>query len=304
VREPGPVPKVRARTISELNPRIRRFGREKNPVLVVDDVLVNPTEVRDYAIHSRFVQADDRTYYPGYLAPCALHGLEPLVAWVAQEMWSNGHRLDRDRKYSSLDEVDCNNRYFAICAPDPNAAYRNVHVDGHSWLAIVLYLSLDLEATTGTAFWRHKGTGMESFYCGPDPVKEMTMIDGVFGTHMLNQVRGPLAYSGAATYEQWSEGFFVPRVRRPPFPDRDHDGWKQIGRISARYNRLVAYPTWQWHGVYLTRYAPPPRIEDARLTLNLFVTHPLLGGHKAALVPAAPLRATKDARPTTRALRR
>ena len=42
----------------------------------------------------------------------------------------------------------------------------------------------------------------------------------------------------------------------------------------AKYNRLVAFPTWQWHGLVHPRYAPPARLRDARLTLNAFVVHP------------------------------
>jgi hypothetical protein len=278
---------MRAR--AELSPRIRRFGREKNPVLVVDDVLANPDEIRDFAIRSRFAQASVSSYYPGYLAPCAMHGLERLAAWVAAEMWCNGFRLDPDRRSSRLEGIRSDNRYFAACAPDPKAAYRNVHVDGHSWLAILIHLSSNMESTTGTAFWRHQGVGMESFYGGSDPLKEVILIDGVFGTRILNRARKPLAYSGA-TYDEWCRSFIAAKVRRPPFPHRDHDDWKQIGSVPARFNRLVAYPTWQWHGIYMTRYTPPESIEHARLTLNLFVTHPLLGGEVPALVPAAPLR--------------
>jgi hypothetical protein len=75
----------------------------------------------------------------------------------------------------------------------------------------------------------------------------------------------------------------MPERTRPPFPARDHGSWQRIGLASARYNRLVAYPTWQWHSLAMCSYSPPATLADARLTLSLFVRHPLLA-------PPAPVR--------------
>jgi hypothetical protein len=271
------------RMSERLVPRLRRVGRDRNPVLVVDNFLANPDEVRAQALESRFRGGDHLRYYPGYQADCALTGVDEIVSWVARRMWSAGFGCEPS---AVIDQADCNRPLFSALSPQPDGKYVNIHVDGHSWLAVLIYLSPDIEDVSGTAFWRHREHQLESVYLGPNPMKAMSTIDAVFGTSMLEKVLPPLGRDPASTFEQFVSGL-CERDISPPFPERSHGDWQRIGHIRARYNRLVAYPTWMWHSPAMRGYQPPRALADARLTLNLFIRNPLL--ESRTLVPIAPI---------------
>ncbi len=44
---------------------VRRMGRELQPLVIVDDVLLNPEEVRAWAVAQAYADAPDGSYYPG-----------------------------------------------------------------------------------------------------------------------------------------------------------------------------------------------------------------------------------------------
>ncbi|MCE9573144.1 MAG: DUF6445 family protein [Deltaproteobacteria bacterium] len=274
---------LRLRMADRLAPTLRRVGRDRNPVLVVDDFLANPDEIRARALDSRFRRGDHLRYYPGYQADCALPGIDEITAWVARRMWTEGFG---HRPSPTLDLADCPRPLFSAMSPAPGATYLNIHVDGHSWLAVLLYLSKDSERTSGTAFWRQREHGLESMYLGPNPMKQMSVIDHVFGTRMLDKVLRPLGRSPASTFEQFANGL-CERDVRPPFPERSHGVWQRTGIVRARYNRLVAYPTWMWHSATQRTYEPPRTLAAARLTLNMFIRHPVL--EPRSLVPITPI---------------
>jgi hypothetical protein len=277
-------PGLRLRMSDRARASLRRVGRDRNPVLVIDDFLANPDEVRARALESRFRRGDHLRYYPGYQADCGLPGVDEIVASVARRMWTEGY----GRKPGALiDEADCQRPLFSAMSPQPDGKYLNIHVDGHSWLAVLVYLSKDHEQSSGTAFWRQREHQLESMYLGPNPMKQMSLIDGVFGTRMVEQVLRPLGRSPATTFEQFANGL-CERDVSPPFPERTHGAWERTGIVRARYNRLVAYPTWMWHSAAMRAYVPPPTLADARLTMNLFIRHPLLEAR--SLVPIAPIR--------------
>ena len=111
-------------------------------------------------------------------------------------MWRDGFGLPL--RGSRTEESSCTRPFFAAAAPDPRGEeYSAVHVDGHSWLAVLIHLGLDGAEKTGTAFWRHRRYRFETAYNGPEPLSTMSRIDAVFGTDLLGQIREPLLLSGA-----------------------------------------------------------------------------------------------------------
>ncbi|HTJ46381.1 MAG TPA: DUF6445 family protein [Kofleriaceae bacterium] len=263
---------------------LRQVGRDRNPVLVVDDVLANPDEIRTRALESRYRRGEQVRYYPGYQADCSLPGIDELAAWVAERMWCDAYGRERG---TLIDEADCPRPVFSALSPQPDGKYLNIHVDGHSWLAVLVYLSPGEDRRSGTAFWRQREHGVESIYIGPNAMKTMSLVDAVFGTRMVERVLPPLGRSTAATFEQFASDL-CERDVSPPFPERSHGAWERTGIVRAKYNRLVAYPTWMWHSPAMRDYAPPRSLAEARLTLNAFIRHPLL--EPRSLVPIAPIR--------------
>lgn len=274
---------LRLQMRDRLKPVVRHVGRDRNPVLVVDDFLANPDQIRHRALESRYRRGDHQRYYPGYQADCALPGIDEIIQWVARTIWRDGFGRGPSEL---LDDVDCPRPLFSAMSPDPRGKYLNIHVDGHSWLAVLLYLSPDQEQQSGTAFWRQREHGLESVYIGPNPMKTMSVIDTVFGTQMISRVLGPLGRAPVATFEQFANGL-CERDVSPPFPERSHGVWQRTGIVRARFNRLVAYPTWMWHSAVQRSYTPPRSLAAARLTLNMFARHPLL--EPRTLVPITPI---------------
>jgi hypothetical protein len=283
---PAAPPIVQLNDPRKLKISLRRLGRDRNPLLVVDDVLANAEEIRAHALGCQF-RAPTRGggYYPGYLAPCALRGVDRVGRWAARYLWREAYELDDDDRASRLHQVEVDS-FFAVCAPAPRERYVNVHVDGHSWLAMLIYLTPGEERASGTAFWRHVPTGLESVYNGPEPLRRIAVLEGLFGVELFDPARQPLVYSGEPTYQRWISTL-MPAAVKAPFPDRDHGAWKRIGVVGARFNRLVVYPTWQFHSISMRKAQRPGSLEAARLTLNGFLKHPLI--ESLERMPAAPL---------------
>jgi hypothetical protein len=248
---------------------VRRVGEDANPVLVMDDVLENLDEVRDAAMRVPWVRGRRGRYYPGYTSEVSIAGLPELARRVGEHAATEVYGLPA-RPASEPRRRWRVQSFFAAFAPDPAARHANVHVDGFSWLAVLVHLARPSGPRTGTGFWRHRPTGLESFFFVDErneaDVRRTEALFGLDGFARRRATRGPdgLLSALAPSFDA------VPL----PFPAADHGDWELIDFVEAKPNRLVAYPTWRWHGVVHPDYAPPARLADARLTLNAFVDHP------------------------------
>jgi hypothetical protein len=107
----------------------------------------------------------------------------------------------------------------------------------------------------------------------------------MFGVDIMNRARQAFVESYAPTWDDWVQSLVG--LFKMPWPTRDFGEWEMIHYVPARFNRLVVYPTWQYHSVATKRYAPPQTMEEARLTMNIFIRHKAFGPWKR--VGAAPL---------------
>jgi hypothetical protein len=268
-------PVVRLNDPDKLQVSIQRFGNDANPVLVVDDALANAEEIRGYALGLQWLRAvQARSYYPGYTAMCGLRGIDAVGAWAARRLWKEAYGLDDADPASRLGEVQTD-AFFAIFAPERDCPYSVVHVDSHSWLAMLVYLTPGEENASATGFWRHVPTGLESGCTGRiDVFSTMHRFDAVLKTKLLETPRAVLAHAPNHTYADWLAELIKTSSKTPPFPSGDYGPWQKIGAVSARFNRLVAYPTWQFHSILPTRPELATTLASARLTLNGFIKHP------------------------------
>jgi hypothetical protein len=267
-------PVVRLNDPTKMKLSIERFGNEKNPILVVDDVLANADEIREFALGVQYDRAlMNRAYYPGYIASCPLRGVEEVGRWAGRYLWSEGYRLDADEQTSQLSRLAVNS-FFAVFAPEKNTKYGIVHSDAHSWLAMLIYLTPNEEKASGTGFWRHVPTGLESGCSGAgDPFSLMLRLDSILGTKLIDSARRALEHAPQFSYARWLQDIFSQST--PPFPSGDHGPWEKIGTVAAKFNRLVVYPTFQFHSVVMKREKLASTLDTARLTLNVFIKHPL-----------------------------
>jgi hypothetical protein len=256
-----------------------RFGREKNPVLVVDDVFKNPDALRAHALGCQFFTPPAPE--PGYVTACPLRGVRPLGTWVAQQIFKDGFGLDPETQLPAV-ETDAS---FRVFAPAKGRMYGTIYVSTR-WLEAIIGLTPGEEETSGTAFWRHAPTGLESAYCGPNPFDFMLRVDAMFDTRLVEGARVAHAFAPKVPYSAWVNSLYRSAAARPPFPSRDHGVWELIGSVPARYNRLVAFPTWQFRGVHMKKDTGTT-LASARLTMNVSIGHPAFEARER--LPAEPV---------------
>jgi hypothetical protein len=261
---------VRLNDPEKLQIRLLRFGVEKNPVLVVDNVLRNPDEVREYALGAHY--STPRWDYPGYQSSCVLRGVRELTAWAAGVLWTEGFNLSDPE--ANLRGIDTES-FFGAFAPSKMHRYSNIRTDAHSWLELTVHLTPGEEDVSGTGFWQHRPTGLESACNAPAPHDRMLRLDKTFKTRLVEGAERVRRSFPHVNYEQWVSMVHAPGIP-PPFPAKDYGPWKNIGSVDALFNRLVAFPTWQFHSVIMKRDVLASSLETARLTLTSFIRHPLL----------------------------
>ena len=158
-----------------LNPaaaiRVDAIGVERQPVIVIDDVLAAPAMWRAAARAARYQPIGP--YYPGIRSPVppdaagALRtGLAPLIA-----------RVFGLEPVPAL--LDC---FFSIVTTPPERLQpiqRLPHVDGlePARLAVLIYLSGAEQG--GTAFYRQRATGFETIDAARFPAFEAALQAGV-----------------------------------------------------------------------------------------------------------------------------
>ena len=226
-----------------LNPeaaiRVERHGNEKQPVIVIDDMLADAHRWRDLAARVRYGRIGP--YYPGLravvptdAAEAMRQELEPLIG-----------------ETFALDPVppllEC---FFSIVTTPPEALapiQRLPHVDGlePDRIAILVYLSGAEQG--GTAFYRQRATGFETVDAARFPTFQAALSAGV-AEHGLP----PPAYIAGDT----------------PL-------YEQIASYEARPNRALIYRSHVLHCAQIAPGTPlPPDPKRGRLSINSFLFDP------------------------------
>jgi hypothetical protein len=222
--------------------RIVHQGNEREPVIVIDEMLADPEHWRELAAHARYGRIGP--HYPGLRAlfpedaSTALRDeLEPLLAETFE-----------------LDPVppvlEC---YFSIVTTQPDSLapiQRLPHVDGleRDRIAILIYLSGG--EMGGTAFYRQRATGFETLDAGRFAAFKAALEAGV-AQHGLP----PPAYIAGDT----------------PL-------YEQIASYEARPNRALIYRSRALHCGEIRPGAPLAADPvHGRLTINSFLFDPVAG---------------------------
>jgi hypothetical protein len=250
--------------------QLTRIGSDRNPVIVVDDVLANAEEVRAHALGSRYRRGGLTAYYPGYVSPSGIAGMSELIEWAAAYVWNEVYALPR-LPYVSFDRIQ-GLTTFAVFAPDMASRYANVHTDGQNWLSMLIYLG----GGGGTAFWRDRATGLES-YLPPSggSLAEIERIEEFFDVDMTRRLARGLSLDAPEALARM-RATLARRQIAPPFPCASTDEWELLHHVPAKFNRMMICPTWQFHSVAYPDYVPPASLASARLTLNTFVEYPFV----------------------------
>lgn len=221
--------------MSERTVAVRRIGRERQPVAVIDDFAADPDGLRAFAAAMTFKPAG--RHYPGISAPLPRGYFAPHVALFSQILRD---LFDMPEGARVLDAS------FSIVtvAPEKLAlAQRIPHVDAFEpgRIAMVHYLGLD--DPDGTAFFRHRATGYES-------------LDAARSIDYRPRLDAELRAGAPGT------GYIA----------GDSPLFEHLGTVSARYNRAILYRSAMLHSGAITPgralLADPLR---GRLTVTAFL---------------------------------
>ena len=144
-------------TLFEINPNHKAYTKKIHPdwpyrYLMIDDVLVNPYDVRDFLINSSYIcgtndLVPDKTGAPGMQQPVANAWMKPYVQFLRQVLFDE-KITHRDITWYDF-SLYCNVFWKNMKAIDSN--YRP-HVDPGDF-AFNLFLSDDLDESDGTAMF-------------------------------------------------------------------------------------------------------------------------------------------------------
>ena len=213
---------------------VRRIGKEREHVAIIDDFAPDPDALRTAAASHSFESAG--RHYPGIKAPLPeayLRDRGPLIGAVLRDV------------FNVSGKVDVLEARFSIVVTPAGALsleQRLPHVDAIEPGRLALIHYLVPARTDGTAFYRHRSTGFET----------------------VDEDRGP-AYYAALTAESKDQ---------PPasaFIAGDTPLFQQTACIDGVYNRALLYRSCVLHsGAISPEAALPADPVTGRLTVTGF----------------------------------
>ncbi len=222
---------------STKNWTVERFGQEQEPVVIIDRFTSDPEQLLRVADTADF--QDSGTYYPGLRAPAPAEYLGERASLLKDIL------IQEFGLHQGAHLVECN---FSIVSRRPEGLepfQRLPHFDGleDGRLAVLHYLCGPEHG--GTSFVRHKTTGFE------------TVTSDRFETF-----RDTLAEEART-------------LGLPPakYFSEDTAQFERIGRIEAKFNRMIIYRGRTLHSGHIPLYQnlqTSPR--SGRLTVNTFLS--------------------------------
>ncbi len=225
--------------IATAAPRVERIGASDQSLIAIDGFLDSPQTAIDAAVLQKFARITPQ--YPGVRAP-----LREAVgrAWLAQlapllDQWFGGGDATPGRPWTMQ-------AWFSLVTSPPHTLapiQRLPHVDGTDPRQIAMMLYLHHTEHGGTAFFRHRATGLASLTADSWP-----------------------RYAAAVQDE-------VARAGLPPaaYPTDGAPHFERIHVAEGRFNRAVFYRGNILHSGVIDNAAPlsaDPR--EGRLTINAF----------------------------------
>ena len=218
--------------------QVYQLGQEPIKVVVVDDYLPDPAAIIDLAVNGPSF-APNGPFYPGIRAPVPPSSFQTLLGPLSEI-------LPRCFDYTGRAGLrECNFSLVTTPSDQLQPIQRLPHFDSLEYgrVAALLYLCQG-ENQGGTAFYRQRSTGFESVDAGRFPAFEPA----------LNADVARLGLPDAAYIDETSPIY------------------EMIGRVEARYNRMIVYLSSSLHCAYVPKdFAFDPNPITGRLTVNAFL---------------------------------
>lgn len=216
--------------------KVERFGREKEPIIIIDDFYSKPDVLVELA--AKQIYSQTRPFYPGVSAPADPSYLAEKMG-LLQEAITNVFGFNAGMRL-----IECNYSYVTT-PPDKLMPIQSLpHYDGVETGRLALLHYLCGPKKGGTAFFRHKATEFE------------TITEERFET-----------YKSVLTQE--AETYGLPAKR---YMTLSTDQFERIGYVEAKFNRCVLYRGILLHSGMIPKIhnfeVHPDR---GRLTINTFL---------------------------------
>jgi len=216
--------------------QVHHIGRERQPVIVIDDFAADPHSIIEEAAQLQYTPIGP--HYPGIRANVPAARVRAFLAPIVDLLFST---------FQCGTELQVLEAYYSMLTTPPadlRPIQRLPHFDGveRERLALLHFLSTD--RPSGTAFYRHRSTGLES----------------------VDAVHYP-SFSAAVTRDAALHG-----LPEPAYISGDTAMYEQVASFEGRFNRLLVYRGHVLHCAYLPdglSYSPDPR--KGRLTVNTFL---------------------------------
>jgi len=221
--------------------QIHRAGIEKTPILVIDDIVDNPDALVEYAASLAPFPPEAGNYYPGLRLQMPR---DPIVVDYVNAVCRTLANLMA--KAYGLRKMTVQSVAFSIVTKDPSELHplqTIPHFDSADPLYFAALHYLSHHENSATAFFRHVRTGFET---------------------MTPQRASPFGKARDTDKEVYGPATGYVRGST--------NGFEEIGRVEARYNRLAVYPGNLFHSGILPDdydFSPDPR--RGRLTTNIFL---------------------------------
>lgn len=214
---------------------IEHFGREREPVVVIDDF---SGRIDELTRAGRAAQYTPVRGYPGVRSPIGSAYMAPR-GLLLREILADCFGLAGGAKVES-----CSFSVVSIPPEDLNEGQRRPHYDAADGRLIALLHFTGGPETGGTSFYRHRRTGYEAILPERAERFEAAVKDD-------EQAYGPLP---------------------PRYFHGDDERYEMIGEIEARPDRAILYRGRQLHSGHVP-VAPDPAAlrERGRLTINTFL---------------------------------
>ena len=216
--------------------QVHFVGHERQPVIVIDDFLPEPHLLIDEAAQLEYTKIGP--HYPGIRANVPAARVRTFLEPIVDLLFST---------FQCGTELQVLDAFYSLVTTPPAELLpiqRLPHFDGvePERLALLHFLSTDHES--GTAFYRHRSTGLES----------------VDAAHYA-------AFSAAVTRDAALHG-----LPEPAYIGGDTPMYEQIASFEGRFNRMLAYRGHVLHCALLPdalSFSADPR--KGRLTVNTFL---------------------------------
>lgn len=217
-------------------------GNEQTPVVVIDDLVEDPDALVDQAARMAPFPAVEGNFYPGLRR--VITAGDGMASDYVQAIFRSAAPLIG--KIYGAGELELIEASFSLVTTPPEALrarQSRPHVDSYDagYFAILHYLSR--RPSGGTGFYRHVRTGFETLL--PDRV----------AAYDAGRARDEKIFGAPAGYVSG-----------------DSEGFTQVARVDARFNRAAIYPGNLLHSGLLPDgfdFSPDPR--TGRLTANFLL---------------------------------